>query len=99
MIIVLGSIVARPDTFDEIQRLGIEHTRRSRGEPGCVSHDIHVDCESPLRITFVEKWADGATLGAHFRVKESIGFVARARELSASPPTIEIFTASAAKIG
>lgn len=99
MIIVVGSIVAKPDTFGEIQRLGMEHTRRSRGEPGCVSHDIHVDCENPMKLTFIEKWADAATLAAHFKVKESIAFVMRARELSASPPAIEIFETSAAKIG
>lgn len=99
MIIVVGSIVAKPDTFAEVQRLGLEHTRRSRGEPGCVSHDIHVDCESPMKLTFIEKWTDAGTLAAHFKVKESIAFVMRARELSASPPVIEIFEASAAKIG
>jgi quinol monooxygenase YgiN len=99
MIIVVGSIIAKPNTFEEVRRLGLEHTRRSRGEPGCVSHDIHVDCENPMKLTFVEKWADAATLAAHFKVKESIAFVMRARELSASPPVIEIFEASAAKIG
>jgi quinol monooxygenase YgiN len=99
MIIVVGSIVAKPDSFEEVQRLGMEHTRRSRSEPGCVSHDIHVDCENPMKLTFIEKWADAATLAAHFKVKESIAFVMRARELSASPPSIEIFEASAAKIG
>jgi quinol monooxygenase YgiN len=99
MIIVVGSIIAKPNTFEEVRRLGLEHTRRSRTEPGCVSHDIHVDCENPMKLTFVEKWADAATLAAHFKVKESIAFVMRARELSASPPVIEIFEASAAKIG
>ncbi len=99
MIIVVGSIVAKPDTFAEVQRLGLEHTRRSRTEPGCVSHDIHVDCENAMKLTFIEKWADAATLSAHFKVKESIAFVTRARELSASPPVMEIFEASAAKIG
>jgi quinol monooxygenase YgiN len=99
MIIVVGSIVAKPDSFEEVQRLGLEHTRRSRCEPGCVSHDIHVDCENPMKLTFIEKWADAATLAAHFKVKESIAFAMRARELSASPPSIEIFEASAAKIG
>lgn len=99
MIIVVGSIVAKPDSFAEVQRLGLEHTRRSRGEPGCISHDIHIDCDNPMKLTFIEKWADAATLAAHFKVKESIAFVMRARELSASPPTIEIFEASAAKIG
>lgn len=99
MIIVLGSIVATPEGFDEVRRLGLEHTRRSRTEPGCISHEVHIDCENPTKVSFTEKWADAAALAAHFKVKGSIAFVTRARELSESPPTIEIFEASAAKLG
>ena len=99
MIIVLGSIVAQKETFDELRRISLEHVRRSRTEPGCLAHDVHVDAANPLKLVFVEKWADAAALAAHFKVKESIAFVMRGRELSASAPAIEIFEASPAKMG
>lgn len=99
MIIVLGSVVARTDTFDALRKAGIEHVHRSRSEPGCISHAVHVDSENPLKLVFVEKWQDPAALAAHFKVKGSIEFVGKARELAAEVPVIEIFDAAPAKLG
>lgn len=98
MVIVLGSIVARPGTFDALRQAGLEHVHRSRAEPGCIAHAVHTDAENPLKLVFVEKWTDAAALAAHFKVKGSIDFVARARELAAEPPVIEIFEAASAKL-
>jgi quinol monooxygenase YgiN len=47
MIVITGSVTAKDDCFDEIRRLNLEHIRRSRREPGCISHAVHVDCENP----------------------------------------------------
>ena len=69
MIIVLGSIVARPDTFSEVLKLSQAHVARSRTEPGCLSHAVHQDTERAQRLVFVETWADRAALAAHFQVR------------------------------
>jgi quinol monooxygenase YgiN len=55
MVVVTGSVTAQPETFDEARRLGLEHVRRSRQAPGCISHAVHVDCETPLRLAFFEQ--------------------------------------------
>lgn len=94
MIIVLGSIVAKPDTFEALKRSGLEHVHLSRTEPGCIFHSVQVDVENPMKLVFVEKWQDAAALAAHFKVKGSIDFVMKARELAAEAPVIEIFEAS-----
>ena len=60
MIIVTGSIVARPEAFEELLSLCLEHVRRSRTEPGCRSHAVHRDAENPLRLVFFEEWDDRA---------------------------------------
>jgi quinol monooxygenase YgiN len=99
MIVVLGSILARAETFEALHQLGLEHVHRSRGEPGCISHDVHVHAENPLKLVFVEKWRDTAALAAHFQVKDSIDFVVKARKLSAEAPVIEVFEATAARMG
>ena len=91
MIIVTGSIIARPEAFDQVLALSLEHVHRSRTEPGCIAHNVHVDCEHPLRLVFVEKWHDKAAVAAHFKVKGSADFVRAARTLAAAPPVIEIF--------
>jgi quinol monooxygenase YgiN len=56
MIVVTGSVTAREDSFDEILRLSREHVNRSRTEPDCIAHAVHVDCENPLRLVFFERW-------------------------------------------
>ena len=49
MIVVTGSVTAREDSFQEARRLSLEHVLRSRKEPGCISHAVHIDCENWLR--------------------------------------------------
>ncbi len=98
MIIITGSITARGDTYAEIEALSLEHVRRSRLEPGCVSHGVHRDVENPLRLVFFERWLDRSAVDAHFAVAASGAFVSRASELAdpASPPSIEIFEVATA---
>lgn len=90
MIIVTGEVTARPDSFEALRELCIEHSARSRAEPGCVSHNVHVDCETPLRLFFFERWTDMAALKAHFAVPESNGFMKSVRALAADSKGPEI---------
>src|ERR1700730_2324325 len=94
MIVVTGSVEARQDTFDEVRRLSLEHVHRSRQEPGCISHAVHVDCEDALRLVFIEQWADRASLLAHFAVPASRQFVRALQSLAAASTTIEIYDAT-----
>ena len=94
MIMVTGSITAREDSFPEARRLSLEHVHRSRSEPGCISHAVHIDCENPLRLVFVEQWADRAALSPHFAVPASRNFVRALQPLAAASTTIEIYDAN-----
>lgn len=91
IIIVTGAILARPETFDELQRISLAHVHRSRAEPGCRSHGVAVDCDNVLRLVFHEEWADEAALLAHFAVPESRAFAADAARLGAEKPAIAIW--------
>jgi quinol monooxygenase YgiN len=94
MIVVMGSVTGRQDSFNEIRRLSLEHVHRSRLEPGCISHAVHVDCENPLRLVFIEQWADRAALLAHFAVPASRDFVRALQPLAANATTIELYDAT-----
>jgi quinol monooxygenase YgiN len=94
MIVVTGSVTARAESFDEVRALSLEHVHRSRGEPGCISHAVHVDCENPLRLVFFEQWADRAALLAHFAVPASRDFVRALQSLADSATTIELYDAT-----
>lgn len=93
MILVTGSVRARPESFDAVLRLSQEHVARSRAEPGCIAHAVHVDCEDSLRLVFVERWTDMDALRAHFAVPESRAFGKALAGLAADPPDLQIYDA------
>jgi quinol monooxygenase YgiN len=55
---------------------------------------VHIDCENPLRLVFIEQWADRAALAAHFAVPASRNFVRGLGALATGTPTIEIYDAT-----
>lgn len=94
MIIVTGSVVARQDSLDELLAYSLDHVHRSRTEPGCLAHAVHRDAENPLRLVFVEEWADRDALQAHFSVPASRVFVKALAALAAAPPAMKVFDAT-----
>lgn len=93
MILVTGSVRARPDTLGQVLALSVEHVHRSRQEPGCLLHSVHQDVEDPLRVVFLEHWEDAAALAAHFEVPASLEFVEAVAALAAEPPDLHIYAA------
>jgi len=98
MLIVTGSVTARPESIDDVLALSLAHVRRSRQEPGCLAHAVYRDCEDALRLVFVEHWADADALRAHFRVPASGAFVREVSALAASPPELSIYEARAVSL-
>src|ERR1019366_10572545 len=93
-IMVTGSGTARGDCLEEVRRLSLEHVHRSCKEPGCIWHAVHADCENPLRLVFIEQWADRAALSDHFPVPASRDFVRALQPLASASSTIEIYDAT-----
>src|SRR6202789_3318672 len=94
MIVVTGSVTPREDSLTEVRKLSLDHVHRSRKEAGCISHAVHVDCEDPLRLVFIEQWADRAALLAHFAVPASRDFVRALQPLAAAATTIQLYDAT-----
>ncbi len=94
-VLVTGSIQAKPERIDELLALSLEHVRRSRSEPGCLSHAVHRDAEDPLRLVFVEEWADRAALLAHFAVPASRVFVKAAAACATAAPSMSLYEVDA----
>jgi quinol monooxygenase YgiN len=90
MLIVTGSVTARPDTFEALRQAALDHVYRSRTEPGCLTHSVQVDCEDPLRLVFYEEWADRAALDTHFAQAGSAAFMQAVRDLSAASTRVRI---------
>ena len=94
MILVTASFVAGEGRVAEALQLSLEHVRRSRLEPGCISHEVHQDAENPSRLVFFEQWADQAALAAHFAVPASRVFVKAVSGLATAAPEISAYEAS-----
>ena len=90
MLIVTGTVTARPETLDETLAAALEHVRRSRTEPGCLQHGVSIDAEDPLTLVFYEEWEDREALEAHFRVPGSLAFVQAMRSLAAGQTQMKI---------
>ncbi len=94
MIIVRGSAEIASDHFAEALRISLEHVHRSRGEQGCLTHNVSIDAENENRLNFYEEWHDIAALQQHFKVTDSIQFVARLTELAVGQPEMRLYEAS-----
>ena len=93
MIIITGSATILPEHRTEALALGVEHSARSRTEPGCIAHNCHVDAEDASRIVFVEQWADMAAVKVHFAVPASGEFVRRLGAMAVGAPVMRIYSA------
>jgi quinol monooxygenase YgiN len=98
MIVVTGTVTAKHETLDEILRVSLEHVRRSRKEPGCISHDVAVDAENPLRLMFTERWESAAVLKTHFAVPESRAMFRALQTLAAESGSMQIYEAEKIRI-
>jgi len=98
MILVTGAVTAKSETFNEMLRVAREHVHRSRKEPGCISHDVSVDADDPLKLHFIERWESAEALKVHFAVPESRAFWKRLQELAADPGGMAIYEANRAKL-
>lgn len=94
MIIITGLARFARDRLAEAVRLGIEHSARSRGEPGCTAHHCHIDAEDDQRIVFIELWEDMAAVQAHFAVPASGEFVRKLTAMAEAAPDMQIYDAS-----
>ncbi|MFM5949218.1 MAG: putative quinol monooxygenase [Novosphingobium sp.] len=93
MIVITGSVQIRPEHRDAALALGVEHSRRSRAEPGCLAHNCHIDAEDPNRIVFLEEWAEMAAVKQHFAVPASGEFVRALTAMAVSAPEMKLLDA------
>ena len=94
MIIVTGSVTAKPGSFEALLEASLAHVHRSRTEDGCISHAVRVDAEEPLKLVFFEEWRDLAALQAHFATPGIKDLLAAFGEHSASSEKITTYEAT-----
>ena len=92
MTIIVGSATIHPELRTEALALAIEHSVRSRAEPGCIAHNCHNDAEDSTRIVFVEEWTDMAAVKVHFAVPALGEFVRRIGVMAVGAPVMRVYS-------
>jgi quinol monooxygenase YgiN len=93
VIIITGSILAKPENLEQLRALSLAHVLRSRTEDGCGHHSVCVDAENGLRLVFIERWRDRSAVLQHFADSAARNFAATSRQLAAEPPQLAIYEA------
>lgn len=94
MIIVTGSVTARPGSFEALLEASLAHVHRSRTEDGCISHAVRIDSEDPMKLVFFEEWRDLAALKAHFTTPGIPVLLAAFKEHAAASEAITTYEAT-----
>jgi quinol monooxygenase YgiN len=88
---IIGMVVAKDETRDELRAILQEQVAPTRAEPGCISYDFHVDAEDPNRFMFYENWRSKADLDAHLHAPHLTPLFGRVDELLAEPVRIRFY--------
>lgn len=82
---LIGTVVARNETREELRRILSAMVAPTRAEPGCINYDFHADAEDPNVFVFYENWKSRADLDAHLKTPHLAPLVSRLDELLARP--------------
>ena len=85
VLIVTGSIQARPESIDKVRRSALRMCAAPR-EPGCLFDSVHHDVEDPLRLVFLEQWVDEDALQHTFECPSLVHSCVMSQPLPPVPP-------------
>jgi quinol monooxygenase YgiN len=91
-ITIIGTVVAKPETREELERLLAAQVAPTRAEPGCLNYDFHADAEDPCTFVFYENWRSQADLDAHLAMPHLRPLFSQIERLLARPVDIRHLT-------
>jgi quinol monooxygenase YgiN len=62
---IIGTVVAKPETRDELREILSGFVGPTRAEQGCINNDFHIDPDDPCVFMFCENWRSKADLDRH----------------------------------
>lgn len=85
---IIGTVVARPEKREELERILAAQVDPTRAEPGCVDYHFHSDANDPCVFVFYENFASREALDAHLKLPHLMPLMSRLDELLARPVEI-----------
>ncbi|MES2665867.1 MAG: putative quinol monooxygenase [Pseudomonadota bacterium] len=89
---IIGTVMAKPDTREELLGLLASQVAPTRNEPGCINYDFHVDAADPCCFVFYENWQSQADLDAHLAMPHLAPLFSQLERLLAKPVDIRHLT-------
>ncbi len=86
--VIIGTVVARPETRKELQEILARFVAPTRAEEGCVSYEFHVDASNPCVFVFYETWRSKEDLDLHLTLPHLRPLMDRQDDLLARPVDI-----------
>ncbi|TPN12830.1 antibiotic biosynthesis monooxygenase [Mesorhizobium sp. B2-1-3] len=88
---VIGTVVAKPETRDELQRILSGLVEPTRAEEGCINYDFHVDPADPCVFMFYENWRSKDDLDRHLSMPHLMPLFGKLDALVARPVDVRQF--------
>ena len=85
---IIGTVVARPETREQLLKILSSFVKPTRSEPGCINYDFHCDAEDPNTFVFYENFTSPEALEAHLAMPYLKPLIDHADELLAKPVEI-----------
>jgi quinol monooxygenase YgiN len=82
---LIGTVVAKDETREELRKILAGMVAPTRAEPGCVNYDFHVDVKDPNVFVFYENWRSRTDLDVHLMAPHLQPLFGRLEELLARP--------------
>ena len=89
---IIGTVVAKPDTREELLKSLASFVAPTRTEPGCINYDFHCDADDPNTFVFYENFVNKQALDKHLAMPYLLPLIDRVDELLARPVSIRHLT-------
>ncbi len=85
---IIGTVVAKPETREELQEILAAQVAPTRAEDGCLNYDFHADSDDPCVFVFYENGNTQQDLDEHLRKPHLKPLFDRQGELLSRPVEI-----------
>jgi quinol monooxygenase YgiN len=88
-VILIVSLVAKPDKQAEAERFLADLLAPTHAEDGCLLYALHRDLDDPTHLWFVERWESRALLDKHLHSDHILKALGEVGELFTEGPDLE----------
>jgi len=88
---IVAKMKAKPGMQDQVKDVLLALIVPTRSEKGCVTYNLHQECDDNAVFMFYEIWASREALDEHLQTPYLKDLVARADELFAAPLEIKFY--------